>query len=642
MNIQKFFLSFFFLFVVSFSSAQDTLLFQNFQQQNLGTFQTVDVDMEFLASEFVGLIGSYNIVPVSGPADFRALAVSTFLDATAQADNWLISPLISIPATGTALHWKASSLSAEADRLEDYRVMISEEGGSATEEFTIIAFEQLGENPTQTERSLDLSAYVGRDIRFAFNQIGVDNFALTIDDILVTTPSSTTSADLVTMVGERYQDLNNRSLELEIFNSGSDVITSLTVAGDINGQAGETVFDNLDIRPQETVLITFADLFPFAADRYDITAVITEINGIAVDGQSLSRRFFMVENPPLKTFVYEEATSTSCGWCPEGIVWKGIMELKYTDEIINISSHSDDPMVNIPYDLGLQNQVGFMGFPSAFVGRERHLSHPEVEPYFLEEFSRIAPMSMELDYSYNEETRALDIVVSSNAHTALSPETHRYSVMILEDNITGESADFAQANNFSFEVANIDLSGVDGVNWSELPNPVPAFNSVYNDVVRELFGAYDGIINSIADRNVGENNTHEINYILPSFFDEQEITLVALALDIETGEIVHAVEGQLDLNSRTQETYNPISNLNVYPNPAISETNIDLVSTESTEIQIELANSLGNSVMTKKYRIIVGSNRLILPVNELPEGMYQIIVRNDKALIAKPLVIIKQ
>ena len=641
MYIQKLFLSLFFLLVVSFSSAQDTLLFQNFQQQNLGTFQTVDVDMEFLSSEFVGLIGAFNIIPVSGPDDFRALGVSTFLDADAPADNWLISPLITIPAPGTVLQWKASSLSGEADKLEDYRVLISE-GGSGTDEFTTIAFEQLAENSTQTERSLDLSAYAGQEIRFAFNQIGVDNFALTIDDILVTTPSSTTSAELISIVGERYQDLNDRLLELEIFNAGSDLIMSLTIAGDINGQVGETVFDNLAIQPQETAFIPFADLFPFAADRYDISAIITQVNGMPVDEQSVNKRIFLVENPPLKTFVYEEATSTACGWCPEGIVWKEIMELKYLDEVINISSHSNDPMVNIPYDLGLQNQAGFMGFPSAFVGRQRHLSHPEVEPYFLDEFRRIAPLSMELDFSYDEETRALGVLVSSEAHTALSSETHRYSFMILEDNITGDSDDFAQANNFSFEVANVDLSGVDGVNWSELSNPVPAASSVYNDVVRELFGAYDGIINSIDDLNAGEINTYEVNYVLPSFFDEQEITLVALALDIETGEIVHAVESQLDLDSKTIETYNPISKVDIFPNPAVSETNIDLVSTESTDIHLELINSLGNSVLIEKHRIVVGQNRLRLPVNDLVDGMYQIIIRNNKALITKPLVVIRQ
>ena len=612
--------------------AQDTLLYQNFQDNSFGQFTFTDEDGLALSPDFAGLSGAFDIIPVSGPSDFRAVAVSSFANG-GTADNWLISPQVEIDNAQTTLSWAASSLSGDVFLLESYRVMVSTTG-SEIGDFTNLLLEVPAEEMTETLRELDLSDFAGQAIYIAFNHTGTDNYALTLDDILVIAPSSENSVELIQIIGDRYQDLASHDLSLQVINTGSEIIQDMIVAGSINADEGEQVFNDLNILPRDTAYISFSELYPFEADRYEIIASISSVNGAPVAGQNSAGVFYMVAEPPTKKLVIEEATSTTCGWCPEGIVQKAYMDLIFTDEVINISVHAEDPMENTVLSLGLQNSSGFGGFPSGNINRLVSLPHTEVELYYLQDFSGVAPLDLDFEYEYDSASRRLEVSLEGQAHTSLMPEEHRLSFVILEDKVTGQGPSFAQANNYSSEALDILLEDVNGQNWQALSNPVPAEEMVYNDVARDIVGGYDGILESITAVRNGEAFSYDFGYTLSSAFDENEISLVALALDVETGEIVQAVEKIMEFESGLSES--SIERVTIYPNP--TEGTVYISSKDlSSRLDIEFYNLLGTKVLSRAINDNNGDYALSL--NGLEAGLYSVKMTIGKEFVTKKLLV---
>jgi len=565
------------------------------------------------------------------------VGISAFTSA-GEADNWLISPALQIINSGTKLKWSASSLSGASDQLESYRVLLSTTGQS-TGDFSVTLAEITAENSTQTHREVDLSDYAGQSVYIAYNQIGSDNYALTLDDITIVGPDSADAAALVSIQGDRYQNLNSIELYLEVTNVGANVITDLVVEGSINGDFGANPFNGLNILPQETILIPFAGLYPFQADKYEIIASMVSVNGQAISEEEKSRIVYVVENPPTKKFLYEETTSTTCGWCPEGTVQKELMKFKYSNEVINISVHTDDPMRNVLYDLGVQTMPGFSGLPSATINRKTFLSHDRVEPHFLEDFSAVAPMTMELQQAYNEETRELELTINSTAHTTLEENVHSYSFVILEDKVSGGTIDFAQANNYSAEASDVSLVGVDGVDWNSLSNPVPASIMSYDDVVRDVIGGFNGIEGSIVTHSSGDAFSFSQSYILSSAFDASEIWIVALAIDAETGEVVNAIEEQLLLDSEVKDL-NLLASFKVYPNPAIDYVDMEIVSEDYMVAYLNVTNVLGQQLYEAAYNLAKGKNKVRVQLDRIPSGHHFLHIQTTDGRVSKALTIL--
>ncbi len=620
------------LFFAQSVTAQDTLLHQNFQDNSFGQFTFADEDGLALNSDFAGLSGAFDIIPVSGPSDFRAVAVSSFANG-GTANNWLISPQVEIGDAQTTLSWSASSLSGDIFLLESYRVMVSTTG-SAIEDFTNLLLEVPAEEMTETMRELDLSAFAGQVIYIAFNHTGTDNYALTLDDILVAAPSSENSVELIEIIGDRYQDLARQDLSLQVVNTGSEIIRDMIVVGSINADEGEQVFNDLNILPRDTAFISFSDLYPFEADRYEVIATISSVNGFPVTGQSSTGVFYMVAEPLAKKLVIEEATSTTCGWCPEGTVQKAYMDLIFSDEVINISVHAEDPMENTVLSFGMQNSIGFGGFPSSSLNRLRSLPHSEVEEYYLEDFSDVAPVDLDFEYEYDSASRRLEVSLGVIAHTTLRPEEHRLSFVILEDKVIGEGPSFAQANNYSSEALDILLEDVNGQNWQALSNPVPAEEMIYNDVARDIVGGYDGILESISAVRNGEALSYDFEYTLSSAFDENEITLVALALDVETGEIVQAVEKKLEFESALTEHL--LEGLTIYPNPTDGTVYLSGKDINS-KLAIEFYNQLGIKVLSRTVNL-GNKEYYTMTLEGIEPGLYIVKMVIGKDFVTKKLL----
>lgn len=123
----------------------------------------------------VGAVGMSGNVAVS----------NSWYDPAGTANDWLVSPQISIPAnaTGTKLTWVATSLGA-ASYLEDYKVYISTTGNQVSN-FSTILKTVTNQPNTGSVHTVDISSYAGQNVYIAFRNDSNDQYIMLLDNIKV-------------------------------------------------------------------------------------------------------------------------------------------------------------------------------------------------------------------------------------------------------------------------------------------------------------------------------------------------------------------------------------------------------------------------------------------------------------------------
>jgi hypothetical protein len=183
-----------------------------------------------------------------GPAgNFAAMSTSWYSPA-GTSDDWLISPSVAISGTAPALIWKAKA--QDPDFPDGYKVMLSPTGGNTIADFTVQLFSIGAENSSWKERNVNLSAYIGQNIRFAFVNNSTDQFMLLVDDIKVLddfTPSPYCDAEgdaffeaigRVTVTNSKGEVFDNDN-DPDFYDS-ADGYQDFTNLGPINLVAGST------------------------------------------------------------------------------------------------------------------------------------------------------------------------------------------------------------------------------------------------------------------------------------------------------------------------------------------------------------------------------------------------------------------
>ena len=118
----------------------------------------------------------------------ECVAISTsFYQPQGQADDWLITPLIQLPAAAD-LGWRA--LADDADFRDGYEVRYSTGGASPADFSALPLFSIAAENAVWTPRTVDLDAagLGGQLVRLAFRNHSTDQFLLLVDSIEVSVP----------------------------------------------------------------------------------------------------------------------------------------------------------------------------------------------------------------------------------------------------------------------------------------------------------------------------------------------------------------------------------------------------------------------------------------------------------------------
>ncbi len=113
--------------------------------------------------------------------------------ATADAEDWLVSPLIAVSATQNLLTFDATDFN-DGDFGSELAIRISATSQTDITSFTeelVLDEAALGNNPNTavafTNYQLDISSYIGQSVYIAFVHVQNDGDAISIDNVILTT-----------------------------------------------------------------------------------------------------------------------------------------------------------------------------------------------------------------------------------------------------------------------------------------------------------------------------------------------------------------------------------------------------------------------------------------------------------------------
>ncbi len=491
------------------------------------------------------LSSQYFTIPESG--SFYAINDDA-LGAGGNGNGSLTSTLINLsdaPADGgISLSFDAYFINGDYQGADERAIIYGSRDGENFDQLAEIqnGVSDIGDDIWQTIQ-LNISDYAGDlfFVRFEYQDGNGWNFGLAIDNIEVNNVEEARNMALNSAFlpfGFRYVDSRERvNMFLEIQNNGYESVNSF----DIILKATESITDTISLANLDFPLggIASVDLNSAIdvseARQYNMEVSIENINGgedELPDDNVQTVEVVSVEDPPSRILVAEEATGTWCVWCPRGAVFMDQMEADYPDEFIGIAVHNSDPMAISNYDSGMTGSPGFSGFPSAWFDRIL-LTDPSSLPAYYDQIFRISPISLDIEQDYNISNRELTVNAIIQHHSTFE-RAFSLAMVMTENNVTGSSSGYAQANNYAGGAAG-PMGG-----YEDLPNPVPAADMVYNHVARALLGGWSGVQGAISNSmSLGQGDNYTFEYEIPTSHDIFESHIIILVIDDETGEVVH-------------------------------------------------------------------------------------------------------
>ena len=191
---------------------------------------------------------SPNITANSGNGCFYSESYHNATHAALTPDNWLITPLIAIPAEGAKLSWFVAAQDPDYPA-EHYEVLVSTTWADLSTYVTV--FDETLSSDEWEERSVNLgSEWAGKIVTIAFRHTDVtDKFEMKLDDITITPGVGVESRESVATI---YPNPANNVLNInansnismvEVFNVTGQVVASYN-ANDVNTQINTSNFAN--------------------------------------------------------------------------------------------------------------------------------------------------------------------------------------------------------------------------------------------------------------------------------------------------------------------------------------------------------------------------------------------------------------
>jgi len=617
--------------LLSFNNAQAQIFFEDFNAGIPATFTLTDVD-GLTPNNTNWATGSFfanTLTSAAGVANDCAQSASWF-NPVGQADDWMVTPAITIPNTTNGLVLEFTAIAYEAAFSDGVEVYVSSTGTTPAD-FTGTAIYNStpttpGPNPTGgeldvwTKRSVSLSPYMGQTIYIAFRNNSTDMNILGIDDILVKELQDD-EAELTSLDITEFS-VSPATIDVKgvITNQGGNTITAIDLTWTDGTNSYTDNLTGLNITSGGTYNFTHNDQLTLASpSTANLTVTIDLVNGNTdpnLSNNSLTAISNAVTFIPTKRIIFEEATGTWCGWCPRGAVGLETLQQNYPNTAIGIAVHNGDAMTVAAYDAGMV----VAGYPSGHVDR----NILDVDPgsfmqYYGDRINEISPVEISAVANFDATTRNIDITLSGEFVANLSGD-YRFNVVILED----EVGPYSQSNYYSGGT-NPLVSPISGFDWQTATDPVSV---KFDHVARAILGGFNGTPNSIpATITAGGVHTYDYTHNLPSNQDENKVHVVGMVIDNTTGEILNGIKVELTGTSTGVEVIN--SEFNIYPNPVK-----DVLTIEGTYTSVDIFDVFGKLVLTAESAKTIN-------VATLSNGVYILNINTQNGVTTQKITITK-
>lgn len=418
--------------------------------------------------------------------------------------------------------------------------------------------------------------------------------------------------------------------------SNTTAVTEFDLTYTIDG--GDAVTEHLsdlDIAPGATYDFEHGTMYASVTGIHTLEISVAQPNGNTdenLDDNTKSTKLIVVDEVFNKVVVGEEATGTWCGWCVRGHVGLKDMEHNHDDtEWIGIAVHNGDPMADTEYDGKISAMVS--GYPSGVINRDTEVDPEDFELLGFQAKSSDIPVGKVAisRAKMDEATRNITVTTTSTFALDIADADYNLSMIIVEDGVTGTTSGFDQVNYYA--QLNISILDHEGIDWSTLGQPIPAADMVYNHVGREIVGGWNGVNKSVpASVTYNTPNEYVFTTTIPDTYNAENVKVVVLLLDNETGAIVNAAQEHLEIAVGTHEV-GDASIITIYPNPTTGLITVDAIAGSD----ILVYDLLGKIV----YKSTLTNDKSNINLNGLQNGTYSVEIINNNTVYSKKVVLVK-
>lgn len=495
----------------------------------MGCWSAIDEDGDgnnwMSVSDLLTSLGSTSLATNYTHSGNDAMVSESFSNSTGvyDANNWLISPAIVMPATGAyAAKWFDKASYGDA-----YKVYVGTSSDIATLAAGTPLYSGVAESD-YTERGISLTDYSGQTIYIAFNHEFSDGFWLFIDDFSIEEVSTTPEIALTSASAPATVAMNTAYVvNGTITNNCATAITSFDVACTVNGQTTNQQITGINVPYLQSYNFTVDMPGIATANTYDITVTVSNPNGVADNTtdntQTTSVNIYDASNSVPRTVLLENFTTAVCPNCPNGHQYIE-QALNGVDNVIWVAHHAGYNTDALTIDLDNTMCAFFNGnytwAPALMLDRTYYTDswssgidnsgsncQPALGPAMGVDaangistaLSKPAFVTVNLSgLNYNATTRALSVTVSGNVTGALGTTDARLNVWLLEDGLLadggtgvghGPSQSGASGTFYHNHVIRENLSGDD---WGEagIVNPTSGnYTKTYTTTVSNNYDA---------------------------------------------------------------------------------------------------------------------------------------------------------
>lgn len=631
---------------IAFSA--DAQLTENFESTTgtalpSGWTQTVAVGMP---NDSVGW--NCGINTALGSTDFPLSAHTKFValndDKRAGANNTnslLVSPVFSLTSGSWWLKFDAYYVKGTYSSItETLTVEVTTDAGST---WTVVS--TLNGASGWSTRYVDLSAYAGMSnvqVGFRYKDGGGWLFGAGIDDISVFSPAANDIA--LTAIAPTPADPqsyatggSNITVIGQVFNNGSTTITSYDVKYIFNGGSVVTnPVTGVSIAPftSATFTATTPVTMPAAVGPYQLK-VWASLTGDAnaTNDSAAMDTLTTVAFMPTKKIVFEEGTGTWCQWCPRGAVYMDSLHTLYGNGVSLIAVHNGDPMVLTAYDTWLGGKIG--GYPSVLADRRYTMDPSDV----LAAYTQLNDDFAFANITATPTLTGTSLSVAVTVKPALELKNAKLAMVITEDDMSGTTSGWAQANAYSGSTTNF-LSG-GGINYNALPNPIPASQMKYDFVARSIDPSVTGGAGLLPATMVASTDyNYTFNKTIPATWATNKLHGIIMLIDGAKGTILNS--NNFSLTVGVADVAAGVENFVVRPNPASDVANVIFDLKNSGNVQVDVVDMLGRTVLNVPAgKMQVGTNRVMLPLADLTSGIYVVRIQTEMGTITEKLNVTK-
>ncbi len=504
-----------------------------------------------------------------------AMANTEFEDG-AEADQWLISPLISVPYDNAALLFTACAFANKGQDfgvgLNTFRILVSE-GGTAKEDFSEVALESSVRGSASTYLTskklvAPINGHKDRKIRIAFvvsgSNVGLTGFTdLRMGQYIMDVTDYTTDVAQLDVP---------ENIDINIGLKAPVVCDYVDVTLELDGELAETKeFKKTFGSPTSNIMVMQRIIFENAVTLKDDTPVSYRVTLTPRFDGALPTILTGSLATPGSTYpanvVIEEATATGCVFCPRGTASLAYYLDTYPGsdsegKAIAIAIHGYQGYYD-PMSQGVEEYLtlfsalnGTAALPGAMFNRATRGLDPsyatEVQKLMTERsYNDARILSVDLPpYSSAEDLAGKSVDVKFNVRNGYNSSNRALSaaLVVVENDVVGHDSGYNQANYYAncSEQQAADLHGsfllpylAPYLKGGELGmSTIPAPLMTYQHVARGIFpGFYGEELPKEWQSDVAQEFT--LSFEMPATVSNPDKTeVILLVIDDETASIV--------------------------------------------------------------------------------------------------------